>query len=71
MLTDQAIRRVRAYARAKGLSPSGLAKAGGLSKNACSGMDRDGWSPRVSTLRKLEALIPEGFDEAPGVRDQP
>jgi len=63
---EATIERVRAFARAKGWGRYRLAKEAGLSVNACMRMNDPSWSPRADTLRRLEALIPAGFDPSGG-----
>lgn len=58
---DVVLNRLRAYRKAAVLSYSGLAQRAGLSRAALVGMDSDDWGPTSTTIRAIEALIPEGW----------
>ena len=58
--TDALIFRIRQWRDARQWSASRLATEAGLSNMALRAMDRPHWNPTVETLRKLEALIPDG-----------
>jgi len=58
MLTvDATISRIRAFAAKKGWKPSRFAVEVGLHRNSLLGMNREGWSPSLTTLRTLEQFI--------------
>ncbi len=60
---DNAIGRVRAYLIYAELSPRKLAEAAGLSRKAVLHInDPEQWNPTLDTLRKVEAVLPAGFD---------
>lgn len=63
MVIEKSIARVQKFARLKGLGPVKLARLSGVSASALRHFQREGWSPNVTTLRKLEAVIPEDFDK--------
>ncbi len=65
---ENAISRIRAWAVANSWRPSRYAKEAGLHDNTLRGLDSDTWNPTAETLRKLEAVIPPGWqpgDEIP------
>lgn len=51
------ITRIREYRRTASLSPGQLAARIGLDRKALADIDADGWNPKASTLRALEALM--------------
>lgn len=53
--------RIRGWAAANDLKPATLARQAGLAETVTRDMDETGWSPSSSSIRKLEALIPEGW----------
>ena len=61
MNIDDALDRVRAYAKEPGNSQQSLAEKAGLHRNTLIGMNSPDWSPNVDTLRKLLAVIPNGW----------
>lgn len=77
MRTDQAIERIRSFAKSQGWRPSRYAKEAGLGINTLAGMNRQDWNPSADTLRRLEAVIPLSWQEdgnnrhpAPNVSEQ-
>lgn len=62
---DAAIARIRAFATSKGWRKSRLATEAGMSDTTLRNFDDPAWSPTADTLRRLEAIIPEGFDREP------
>ena len=60
--TQQVIARIRAHAAAKNWSKTKLAKEAGLHFNTLRDFDDEDWNPRLGTLQKLEALLPENTD---------
>jgi transcriptional regulator with XRE-family HTH domain len=64
MHVDLSVARVRAFRTSKGWSINALAAAAGLGESTIRRIDDPDWSPTVRILRKLEAVIPPGF-EAP------
>jgi len=66
MTIDAVLRRIRAYRQSQGLSRRAFAHCAGLQESSIRLMDDDEWSPSVRTLRRLEAVIPEGFQERRG-----
>lgn len=61
---DNVLDRIRAYAAAKGWTPTHLAREAGLSDTVTRGMDREDWAPSGRSVRAFEVLIPS--DWAPG-----
>jgi ribosome-binding protein aMBF1 (putative translation factor) len=61
---DNVLARIRAFAAAKGWTPTQLAREAGLSDTVTRGMDREDWAPSGRSVRALEILIP--LDWAPG-----
>lgn len=60
--------RIRAFARAMDWKPARVAREAGLADIATRNMAREDWSPTSSTIRRLEALIPDKWsagDPAP------
>lgn len=53
--------RIRGWAAANELKPATLARQAGLAETVTRDMDDAAWSPSSSSIRKLEALIPEGW----------
>jgi hypothetical protein len=53
--------RIRGWAAANDLKPATLARQAGLAETVTRDMDEAAWSPSSSSIRKLEALIPEGW----------
>jgi len=61
---DQALARVREFVTrslASGVTASALAEEAGVDNKSVSLVLQPSWNPTASTLRKLEALIPEGW----------
>lgn len=66
--TDDSIDRIRAWRKAAGWSINRLGSECGLNESTLRDIDGKGWNPRAETLRKLEAVIPAGWqpgDEIP------
>ena len=61
MSVDQAIERIRAFARANQIPKSRLALLAGMRDTVLRNFDKDSWNPTAETLRRLESLIPEEF----------
>lgn len=61
MDTAHLIARLRAYAAARGWNKWEFARQAGLRDTVLRHFDRPEWNPTVETLRRLEALIPEGW----------
>ena len=61
MSIESAISRVRAFAAATGWAASRYAREAGLGETTLRGFDSDSWNPTADTLRKLEAVIPPGW----------
>jgi len=53
--------RIRGWAAANELKPATLARQAGLAETVTRDMDEAAWSPSSNSIRKLEALIPEGW----------
>lgn len=64
MSTDQAVARIRRYAAEQGLTRNQLAKLSGLHWHSLRDMDRDDWNPTLTTLRRLESIIPPEAEAA-------
>lgn len=58
---DALIARIRAFRDAEDLSRSALALRAGLSRAALAAMDKPTWGPTADTIRRLEAVIPAGW----------
>ena len=56
-----AIARVRAWRVANDLAPSRFAAAAGVSEATLRQIDHENWNPTSSTLEKLEAVLPPGW----------
>jgi hypothetical protein len=64
--------RIRAFAKAMDWKPARVAREAGLADIATRNMHKDDWSPTSSTIRRLEALIPESWqagDAPPSAKD--
>lgn len=59
---DTLLERVRAYRRHRGWAINKMAKEAGVPWSVLQGMDDDGWSPSLKTLRALLTVIPDDFD---------
>jgi 3,4-dihydroxy 2-butanone 4-phosphate synthase/GTP cyclohydrolase II len=59
--SEKALERVVRYAEATGISRNGLANKAGLNESTIRSLGDPQWDPRVSTLKKLEAVIPDDF----------
>lgn len=53
--------RIRGWASANELKPATLARLAGLAETVTRDIDDEAWSPSSNSIRKLEALIPEGW----------
>lgn len=62
MSIDDAIDRIRAYAAFRGWRKSRLAAEAGMRDTTLRDFDRNDWNPTADTLRRLEAIVPEGFE---------
>lgn len=51
------VKKIKAYMKSTGITPYALALAAGLHKNTLRDIHSPDWSPRLSTLRKIEAHI--------------
>ncbi len=57
--------RVRAWLRANKARPRAqIAAEAGVDEKTLRLAEGEGWNPTISTLQKIEAVIPEGFDTA-------
>lgn len=61
MSVDAAVVRVRAYRDHMGWSNNLMAKKANVSEAAVRKIDHPGWNCYLSTLRKLEAVVPADF----------
>lgn len=59
--TDLSIRRIRAWRKAAGWTVNRFGSECGLNESTLRDIDGEAWNPRAETLRKLEAVIPEGW----------
>lgn len=59
--TDIAIIRIRQFIRENGLSNLRFAKMAGMTEISIRRLFMDGFNPTLSTLRKMEAVIPKGY----------
>lgn len=59
--TQASIDRIRAFARENRISKSRLARLAGLRDTVLRDFWEDDWNPRLETLRKVEAVVPEDF----------
>lgn len=59
--TDIAIIRIRQFIRENGLSNLGYAKRIGVRESVIRRLFEDGFNPTLSTLRKMESVIPKGY----------
>ena len=64
MTIETTIIRVRAFARSRGWTRSRLAKEAGLTESTLRHFHDPAWNPTADTLRKLEAVIPDGWAPA-------
>lgn len=62
MDSTTALDRLRAYARSKGWRKSRFAKEAGLSDTVLRDFDKPSWNPRITTVQKLEAIVPKDFE---------
>lgn len=53
--------RIRGWAAANDLKPATFARQAGLAETVTRDIERPDWSPSSNSIRKLEALIPEGW----------
>lgn len=69
---DRIVSRVRSFARTRGWSVYRYSKEAQVSLSTIRDLHREGWSPSLETLRRLEAVIPpefEPFCNGPKVRN--
>lgn len=59
--TETTMRNVRDYVVRCGRGPTELAREIGLDEKSVRQVRDANWNPRATTLRKLEALLPEGW----------
>lgn len=67
MDTVHLVARLRAYAKAQGWNKWEFARQAGLRDTVLRRFEEADWNPTVDTLRKLEALIPEGWQPGDAV----
>lgn len=53
--------RIRGWAIANDWKPATLARMAGVAESVTRDMDEASWSPSSSSIRRFEALIPEGW----------
>lgn len=53
--------RIRGWAAANEWKPATLARMAGVAESVTRDMDEPGWGPSSSSIRRFEALIPEGW----------
>jgi hypothetical protein len=53
--------RIRSYAIANELTPTGFAKLAAMPERLTRGMHNDGWQPTIKTIERLNAVIPIDF----------
>jgi hypothetical protein len=53
--------RIRGWAEANNWKPATLARRAGLAESVTRDMDNAGWAPSSNSIRRFEALIPEGW----------
>jgi len=71
--TDDSIDRIRAWRKSAGWSINRLGSECGLNESTLRDIDNPDWNPRAETLRKLEAVIPPGWqpgDKAPAAEGE-
>lgn len=68
---DTVLERIRSFAGARGWKPARLAREAGLSDTVTRGMERPDWAPSGISVRRLEALIPEGWRPGDPVPAEP
>ena len=56
-----AVKRIRAWRKAAALAPSRLAVLAEVAEASLRRIDDDDWNPTVATLRKLEGILPPGW----------
>lgn len=61
MYTDLALFRVRAYLRESGMKKFRFATTAGVPEGSVRHIESEEWNPRISTLRKLETVIPADY----------
>jgi len=62
MFIAKSIEKIRAFRVSQGWTLSKLAREAGLRESSIRDLDRDSWNPESKTLRKLETIIPPGFE---------
>lgn len=58
---DACLVRIREWATANDWRPARLAREAGIAENVTRDMFAGTWSPTASSIRKLEAVIPSGW----------
>ena len=53
--------RIRGWASANEWKPATFARMAGVAESVTRDMDESGWGPSSNSIRRLEALIPEGW----------
>lgn len=53
--------RIRGWASANEWRPATLARMAGVAESVTRDMDEPGWGPSSNSIRRFEALIPEGW----------
>lgn len=59
--TDIEIIRIRQFVREKGWSKMGFAKLIGVTDTTIKRLFEDGYNPTLSTLRRMQSVIPKGY----------
>lgn len=62
MLCSRSVLRIRGYLRKTGWSKSKIAKKAGVGEATVFRIFLDDWNPTLSTLRALEAIIPNSWE---------
>lgn len=58
---DAAIARIRAYTQFQGWTKTRLAREAGLVDTTLRDFDKPDWNPTATTIRRIEAIIPDSF----------
>lgn len=72
--TDTVIARIRAWMLANDYSVNAFAQIAGVSEGTIRDIHDDAWRPSLATMRKLEAVIPAGWqpgDDLPPIEARP
>jgi len=70
--TDTVIARIRSWMKANEFSVNAFAMVAGVSEGTIRDIHDDAWRPSLATMRKLEAVIPPGWqpgDDVPSAED--